>query len=221
MAALLPEKETVLALRAAVADRQAPPQKRIGAALILERYLDQALPPGLMNDLDNSNEVAFQSLVEAVESGQRDRRILLEYVTQMRQTEPMVATMVMDMLERIDPTERVDLLRLIAQDDRPSVAEDALGRLEALARTSAAAQAVRALYTLQSMLPDGSVDRIRRTLRKLQFAEMVYQPPHPRGWQALVALSGPGGFQTMWLVKRSQGTSSPTFRASLSQKLMI
>ncbi len=76
---------------------------RIAAALILERYLGETLPSALTNDLDNSNEVAFQSLREAVESGKTNRHILLEYVTQLRQTEPAVASMVMDMLQRIDP----------------------------------------------------------------------------------------------------------------------
>jgi hypothetical protein len=69
IATFLPADQTVPALRSAVADRNNSPRMRITASLILERYLGETLPSALTNDLDNSNEVAFQSLREAVESG--------------------------------------------------------------------------------------------------------------------------------------------------------
>ncbi|MCB0071693.1 MAG: hypothetical protein KDE20_09560, partial [Caldilineaceae bacterium] len=91
LAALLPGDEATAALRSAVANRGNDPQIRITAALILERFLGQTLPGALISDLEDSNEVAFQSLREAVEEGRENRHILLEYVTQMRETEAGVA----------------------------------------------------------------------------------------------------------------------------------
>src|SRR5690606_2359276 len=73
LAALLPPEEVVPALRSAAANRGNPPQTRITAALILERFLGESLPPALLGDLNQSNEVAFQSLLEAVEEGAHNR----------------------------------------------------------------------------------------------------------------------------------------------------
>jgi hypothetical protein len=44
----------------------------------------------------------FRACVKLSNQAKANRHILLEYVTQLRQTEPAVAGMVMDMLERID-----------------------------------------------------------------------------------------------------------------------
>ncbi len=209
IATFLPADQTVPALRSVVADRSNTPRMRIAAALILERYLGETLPSALTNDLDNSNEVAFQSLREAVESGRTNRNILLEYVTQLRQTEPAVAGMVMDMLERIDSVDRVELLRLVAQDDRPLVATDALQRLELLGKTEAAEQAAAALHTLQFVLSKPMADIAERSLRKLRFTGVVYQPPSPTGWRALMTTADPSGHQTVWLVRRPQSADQP------------
>ena len=200
VASFLPAEQTGSALRSAVADRSNSPQMRITAALILERYLGETLPSALTNDLDNSNEVAFQSLREAIESGKVNRYILLEYVTQLRETDDAVAGMVMDMLERIDPEDRVELLRLIAQDDRPMVATDALQRLELLGKTEAAEQAAAALHSLQFVLSPAIAPLAERSLRKLHFSGVIYQPPEPKGWQTLMTPADPSGHQTVWLV---------------------
>jgi len=204
IATFLPADQTVPALRSAVADRNNSPRMRITASLILERYLGETLPSALTNDLDNSNEVAFQSLREAVESAKANRHILLEYVTQLRQTDVAVAGMVMDMLERIDPMDRVEMLRLIAQDDRPLVATDALQRLELLGKTEAAELAAAALHTLQLVLPKAFAGMAERSLRKLRFTGVMYNPPLPTGWRALMTTADPSGHQTVWLVRHPQ-----------------
>ncbi len=197
MAALLPKEEVVPALRAVAANRRQSPRARVTAALLLERFLGETLPGGLMSDLQDTNEVAFESLREALDEGRRNRHVLLEYVTQMRQTETAVAFMVMDMLERVGGGERVELLRLIAQDDRRPVAENALRRLEQLGTPAAA----RALATLQWTLPPGPAQQAERSARKLRFTGVTAPEPSRAGWRALLGLAEPSGIQSVWLVR--------------------
>lgn len=199
LAVLLPREETASALRQYTANRHNPSQGRAAAAMILERFLDESVSPALVSDLHDSNDAAFQSLVEAVEEGKRNRHVLHEYVTQMQTYGDEIASLVMQSLDRLPAADRVDLLRLISQDDRPRVAADALKRLILLAE-STVPLAGRALYTLQVALPPATVAPIERTLRKLQFRGLGYQPPTPEGWRALLAPADPSGHMMVWLV---------------------
>ena len=201
LAALLPSEEVVPVLRSAAANRRNGAQERITAALILERYVGEPVPPALLNDLSQSNEVAFQSLREAVDEGKQNRHILLEYALQMRQAGGDIAYLVMDLLDRLPETDRVELLRLIALDDRQPVAAAALDRLERLAQSDAAAQALRALHTLQFVLPPALANAAERTLRKLRFGGLRYQAPQAHGWRALMSIADMGGFQSIWFVR--------------------
>ena len=204
VASLLPAEVATSALRNAVADRRNEPQTRITAGLILERYLGESLPSALMSDLDDNNEVAFQSLQQAVAEGRNNRHILLEYVTQMRQTEMSVASMVMELLERLEPVERVELLRLIAQDDRAPVAEDALRRLDLLATGAAAIEAARALHSLQFVLPPALARLATRGLRKSRLSGTRFTPPDAAGWRALITPIDATQHQLLWLVQTPQ-----------------
>ncbi len=205
LAALLPSDSVAPALRNVVANRQNAPQVRITASLLLERFLGESMPQALISDLEASNEVAFQSLREAVEEGAENRHILLEYVLQMRQTEASVAFMVMEMLQRLEPHDRVELLRLIAQDDREAVARRAIGYLEELGATDAAVAAARALHILHLALPPALAELAERSLRKLQFGGAIYRPPRSDGWRALLSPTEAGGNQTVWLINMPEG----------------
>jgi len=200
LASLLPPEEIAPALRSAAANRGNSPQTRATAALILERFLGETLPPALLADLNHTNEVAFQSLREAAAEGALNRHVLLEYVTQMRQTPESIAFLVLDLLARLDVADRIQLLRLIAQDDRPAVAGVALQQLEQLAGRVDADIALAALHTLQWMLPPDPAARVERTLRKLQFAGRRYTPPDPTGWRALLSPADVAGNYTVWFV---------------------
>ena len=202
LAALLPPEEVTPALRSAAANRQNTPQARITAALIAERFLGDPVPPALLNDLSQTNEVAFQSLREAVDEGKQNRHILLEYVNQMRQTSQDIAFMILNLLERMPEPDRVELMRLIAQEDREPVAVAALHRLETLANTTAAADALRALHTLRFTVPPAQATALERTLRKLQFSGKRYTPSsNLEGWHALLGPADVGGNQAIWLVR--------------------
>src|SRR3954447_21981786 len=61
IASLLPPDEISPLLRSAAANRGNSAQLRVTAALILERFLGETLSPAILNDLGQTNEVAFQS----------------------------------------------------------------------------------------------------------------------------------------------------------------
>ncbi len=202
VAALLSSDQVGATLRGAAGDRQNSPQARITAALLLERFLGEDLPAGIMSDLDQSNEVAMQSLREAIEESAQNRHILLEYVTQMRETDAGIALAVMEMLSQLPPTDQVELLRLIAQDSRVAVTQHALHQLEQLGSSEVGEAAARALHILAQMLPPQTAALAGRSLRKLQFSGVHYAPSTPEGWHALLSPADVVGNQTVWFVRR-------------------
>jgi hypothetical protein len=202
LAALLPAEEIVPLLRGAAANRTYSAQMRITAAMLLERFLGETLPAALLGDLTQTNEVAFQSLREAVEEVARNRHILLEYLNQMHETNEHVALMILDLAERLAPEERVDLLRLMAQDEWPAAARSALGKLERLAGEHDAA--LTALVTLPPMLAPESAAQVERRLRKLQFSGRRHHPPAATGWRALLSPADMGGNFSVWFARTPQ-----------------
>ncbi|MEZ4865915.1 MAG: hypothetical protein R3C14_31665 [Caldilineaceae bacterium] len=208
VAALLPADEVLPALRNVAAKRQLAPQARLNAASIAQRFLGVELPAALLADLTDTEEIAFQSLREALDEAQRNRYVLLEYVTQMQEHGEEIAAMVMGLLERVEPAERVELLRLIAQDERPRVARGALTRLERLALSEEMPQAVRALYTLQAALAEDLAEETARSLRKVRFSGKVYHPTSTTGWRALLSPADPNSSQSVWLLYRPDTAQS-------------
>lgn len=196
IAALLPLDEVLPALRNVAANRRLPAQARLTAGTIAQRYLGTELPRALLSDLTDTQEIAFQSLREALEEAKRNRHVLLEYVTQMAEHGEEIAWMVMGLLERVEPAERIDLLRLIAQDSRQRVAHEALQRLERLESEPAA---LRALHTLQFVLPEPHKGQAERALRKARFGGKPYLPPTAAEWRALLSPADPNGGQSIWL----------------------
>lgn len=201
LCALLPPEGIVPLLREVVGNRQKTPIERMSALLILERYLGETVSPALMSDLSGNDDIAIQSLLEAVEEGRSNRLVQLEYVTQMQEHGADVAFMVLGLLSRVSPDDQVALLRLIAQDQRTQVARTALDHLTLLASTGANEQALRALHTLAFTLPPAQTEHVQRSLRKLQFMGRRYQPPAAGGWRALLSPTDAGGYCNLWLVR--------------------
>jgi len=215
LSALLPVEATAPALRSVVADRHKRAQERTTAALILERYLGEPSPYALLADLAGDEDVPMQSLREAIEASQHNRHILLEYVTQMQEHPVDTAFMVLRLIDRLPPADRVELLRLIAQDARPQVGHAAVDRLAALAATNEGSAALRALYTLALTLPKEEGAAVERALRKLQFAGRRYQSPPATNWRALISPSDPGGYITLWVVRQPVGEQEPSAGAGI------
>jgi hypothetical protein len=200
IATLLPPESVAPALRQYAALRQNPVQARLTAAMILERYLGEKLSPGVVGDLQGSDEAAFQSLCEAVDEGKTNRYVLLEYVMQMQEHNEEIAFAVLDALNRLPEGDRVDLLRLIAQDDRPRVRQTALAQLDLLAAPGGNAAAVRALTTLCAVLSPAEIEASERTLRKLKMRGKGYQTPAIERERALLSPADPAGNQLLCLV---------------------
>ncbi len=208
IAALLPPDETAIALHNFVANRQHNAAARVTAALIAERFLSLELPGALMSDLHNSDEIAFQSLREALAVGKRDRHVLLEYVTQMQQMGEEIAMMVLNLLGRVPVSDQIELLRLIAQDVRPRISKEAVTRLEHLTSSEAHQAAMRALHGLQFTLPIDQSMQIERALRKLSFTGKRYTPPSNQDWRALLSPADVNGTQSIWLLKMPEAPAA-------------
>lgn len=207
LATLLPYDETVTVLRKEAANRGNPTQTRITAAMILERFLEAELAPGLMSDLKDPETVVMQSLQEALAESHENPYILLEYVRQMRQENEQVAHQVMELLGRLDEVDRPELLRLIAYDRRDGVAQAALDMLGAIRQKDAAQAAARALHTLQQNLKPELAQVAERNLRKLRFLGVRYQPKPLAGWRALITPSSLDGTQDVWFLRRESDPS--------------
>jgi hypothetical protein len=201
VATLLPQEEVVGALRTVAGGRQFSALARTTAVTLAARFLGVEFPAALTEDLAGSNDAAFQSLLQALNEGKRNRHILLEYVEQMRGFGEEIALLVLEALGRVPPVDQVELLRLIAQDVRPAVARAALGALDGLIMGEAATQAVRALHTLQFTLPPAQATLAERTLRKARMAGHRYAAPSAAGWRALLSPAEPNGVQSVWLVQ--------------------
>lgn len=201
LATLLPYDETVVVLRKEAANRGNPTQTRITAAMILERFLEAELAPGLMSDLKDPETVVMQSLQEALAESHENHYILLEYVRQMRQENEQVAHQVMELLGRLDEIDRPELLRLIAYDGRDGVALAALDMLGAIRQDEAAIAAASALHTLQQNLKPELAQAAERTLRKLRFLGVRYQPVPQDEWRALCTPSSLDGTQDIWFLR--------------------
>lgn len=199
LCALLPPDSIAPVLRDLAGNRQRIPVERMTALLILERYLGEVVPAPLTSDLAGNDDIAMESLLEAVEEGRRNRHVLLEYVTQMQEHGVDVAFMVLGLINRLAPEDRGELLRLIAQDGRSQVARAALDRLILLA--ASVADALRALHTLQFTLPPPLAEQTQRALRKLQFTGRRFVAPAPERWRALLGPTDAGGYFTLWLVR--------------------
>lgn len=208
LATLLPYEEVTTALRHEAANRNNPTQARLTAALILERFLQAEIPPALMSDLKDPEVVVMQSLQEAITEGKQNRYVLLDYVRQMRQESEDVAYMVINLIEKLPPADRLELLRLIAYDMRPRVAKAALERLSALRQPEVARRTAETLYTLRANLSPELADLADRNLRKLRFSGVVYEPPSMDGWRALLTPATLTGEQDLWFLRTHQQTGT-------------
>ena len=196
---LLPPATIVPRLQATVADRKRTALERMGAVVLLERYLKLSVAPTLTSDLAGNDDIALQSLMEAIADGQSNRHVYLEYVTQMQEHGSDVAEMVLGLLNRLPPDDQTGIVRLMAQDRRAQVAHAAIERLTSLASTSDAA--LQALSALAWTAAPAAVEQVQRNLRKLQFMGRRPAMPESIGWRALLGLTDVSGYCNLWLLR--------------------
>lgn len=196
---LLPRELTIDALQRAAADRSLGVQARATALMLLERWLGETQPPGLVAEVRQSEGSAMASLREAVTEGRIRSIVLLEYVEQMQQHPADTAFAVMAALDTLPEEDRVEMLRLIAQDRRTNVARSALQRIEQIA-VAGDPNALRALHALRFTLPPELAALAERALRKLQMRGRTWQLPDPSGWRALLSDVEMSGALWLWFV---------------------
>ncbi|MFM7582685.1 MAG: hypothetical protein ACKO9F_08220, partial [Caldilinea sp.] len=204
---LLPPATIVPRLQGTVADRKRTALERIGAVVLLERYLELPVAPALTSDLAGNDDIALQSLMEAIADGQSNRHVQLEYVTQMQEHGSDVAEMVLGLLNRLPPDDQTGIVRLMAQDRRAQVAHAAIERLTSLASTSDAA--LQALSTLAWTAAPAAVEQLQRNLRKLQFMGRRSPMPESTGWRALLGLTDVSGYCNLWLLRTPTEAAQP------------
>ncbi|MBU0493522.1 MAG: hypothetical protein KKA73_13385 [Chloroflexi bacterium] len=175
-----------------------PDVQRMGAILILERYLGEPAPEVAFASLQDPHGVARQSLVSMLEAAQENRFLLLEYLRILLDQPAEATHAVIEALSEIGGGQALALLRLLAQDEEPAIAEQALDALIAF-QTPAAFQVAQSL--LPTLIPDLS-DRAERALRKIRFRglEITPLPPVPAACRALVTPVDGRGNQMLWLL---------------------
>ncbi len=192
---------------------ETPDVSRMGAILILERYLGEPVPDSAILRLQNPQGVARQSLAQVLAAARQNRLLLLEYMHILLE-QPAEATLaVIEAVSQMNGEDGLDLLRLLAQDDEPAIAEQALDALAT--RPSPAAR--QTLQTLLPTLPPPLRERTERTLRKMRFRglEIPLLPEVPPSCRALVSPIDGRGNQMFWFLQRDPATRRTRFLSVL------
>jgi len=200
VARLLPRDLIVPSLRAIAGDPGRSNSERMTAMTILERFLGETLEPDLFRGLGDPRMLALESLREALTEIRKNPRVLMEYLTQLEGEPAEVALMIVEATARLDPSEVVELLRMLSMDPRQPVAQAALHRLGSLRLPTAAT-------ALQSLLPNLS-EKLKplaeRSLRKLAFSSIL-PLPDMSSWRALASPMDGEGNYTLWFIPWSVG----------------
>jgi len=199
VASHLPHAEIAGALRGVARDETEPDQARLTAMMILERFLEEEVDANTMQGLRDPNQVAMQSLLEVTSESRSDRTILIEYVRGLAEQPEELALLVLDALREIPGEDQIELLRVLAQDERASVREHALTMLSQ--NRSPASRT--ALQTLLPTTPAELHPTIKRGLQKLTLAGIPDQPlPAPdTSWRALISAIDGRGNQSLWFLQ--------------------
>lgn len=198
----LPHDQIAPALWGALRDASLIDHARLTAALILERFLGEVVPPEALANLSDPTQVALQSLREVIGESRRSRAILIEYVEAFEEQPAEIQRLVLNTLESIlEGDDVVELLRMLAQSPSPAVSSRALDMLAQL-RSPAAARALQMLLpTIHPSLQPAA----QRALRKLQFIGIPITPLPPAGieWRALLSPVDGHGDQSIWFIQEA------------------
>lgn len=209
VATFLERDEIVSALRRAVRHPEQSARGRWAATTILERFLGEPLTPELTIDLGDAEKVTPASLEYVLSRAEKQPSILVEFIQVLDQQEPDVVLAVVHALRDRAATQPIQLLRMMAQDVREEIAEDALRVLGAI-RTPQAASA------LQSLIPTSAPalrPLVERLLRKQMFAGVeveASEAPQPE-WRALVSPIDGRGLQSVWFLQEGAGAPGVRF----------
>ncbi|MCS7219734.1 MAG: hypothetical protein RML36_12485 [Anaerolineae bacterium] len=213
----LPRELIVPALRAAAGDPRRPINERMTAMTILERYLNEPLGPELFDGLVDPRQMALISLHEALAEFRRDPNAVMEYLTQLEEEPTEVALMLIEVMAQVEPAEVIPLLRMLALDPRPPVAQSALRQLGSFRFPEAAV----ALQSLIPNLPDTLKPLAERSLRKLALAG-IHAAPDSLTWRTLISpISGSGDQSILFLCPNPSNPESEVISLWLNDQTGI
>ena len=205
LAAAYPDRPAALAfLRQEALDPRNADRKRMAVMVVLEQFLDQPLGDEYFATLRDPTGVAVNSLVQVLEGAQRDRNLLLAYLSAFEEQHPAALGTVLDNLENLSGAQGLEILKLVAQHPDEDLAERALALLLADRR----APGLRALRMLELVAAPARRARIARPLRKLSMAGLALPPfavPPPGARALLTGIDGAGGAGLWFLVPRPDG----------------
>ncbi|MEA3337773.1 MAG: hypothetical protein U9R25_17900 [Chloroflexota bacterium] len=169
------QDRTITALSAVARDRSEPDQARMSAIMILQRYLGVEPDESMYANMASPEKLALQSLQQVLAEVPANPSILLDYLGQLS-FEPLDVLMTMvQSTRRLSEGERVELLRLFAQDPHTPAASEALGILGSTINREAS----KALQELIPTLPPDRKPEARRALQKLRLQGIAVTPPAP------------------------------------------
>ncbi len=200
----LDSHEISLALRNVAGSQRRSDRERVGALLILERFLDEDVEDELFEGLANPEEVAIQSFAEMLDEAEHTRLVLLDYLKAIDEQPVSVVLSILEALERTQGERMVEPLRLLAQDSRATVAKQAL---QALGRIRTP-ESGRALQCLANGMPEGSVRALaERSLRKLRLCgvDILPLPQADADWRCLISPTDGEGNQSVWFMHTAPG----------------
>ena len=198
IATYLDTEEVAQALRKVATGAGYSDHERMAALMILDRFLHQELDEELFAALRNPQEVAMQSLAEMLDEAEKNPFILLEYIRALEEQPIEVVQAIVEAMRGLDRERAVEPLRLLAQDERPLVAERAIRTLS----TIRLPQAARALQTLLPTVRPQLRPLVERSLRKLRLSGVPLEalPPAAGAWRTLISPPDGGGNQSVWFI---------------------
>jgi len=209
VAIFLDRQEVVQALRWAMLQPQRSDQGRLGAMTILERFLGERPDDHLRASLVDAKREAVASLEAVVTEAESNPVALVEYVQGLDRQDPDVVLAVVRALGDLQGMQRVELLRMVAQDVREEIAAEALQVLGTIRVPEAAA----AFQTLIPTCAPGLRSVAERLLRKFQFVgvEVTPLPPVLSEWRALISAVDGMGQQTVWFLQENPWAAHARF----------
>ncbi|MGQ9593966.1 MAG: hypothetical protein ACUVXH_05480 [Anaerolineae bacterium] len=201
VARYLDREEIAYALREVVMQPGRSDQERTTALMILDRYLGEEIGDSLYVELSDPLEVARQSLRELAAEAEKGTEAYEEYLRSLEDEPVDVALLVLKATQAMEPSLVVEPLRLLAQDPREAVAQEAIRLLGTLRVPDAA-------LALRSLIPCLTSDRRKaaeRALRKLALAGVSAPPPLPAEGRCrfLVSPVEGQGVRSVWVLERS------------------
>jgi hypothetical protein len=209
VATYLDREEMITALRQTVLQSQQSDQGRIGAMTILERFLGEPPDDNLLESLADPKGTAISSLREVLAEVAANPAVLIQYVEGLDRQEPDVVLAVAAALRDMEGVRPVEPLRMMAQDVRAEIAEEALQALGSIRQP----QAATALQTLAPIVHPELRPLAERSLRRLRFTGVEVRAssqPDPN-WRSLVSPVDGMGQQSVWFIQENRRTSQARF----------